>query len=395
MADLEQALVSLKDDGRWDSSGHFELDPKVAQAMQAHGWPQPGFFLLKVFQGLVALGCSAIHVSQSYPRLEVKASHPRPEELLRERYSEAVDGGSGPYDLLASGLRTALHECDSVILRVGQDHWLNHGNGKPPRKSPIAILLQGRGMKDVLSLVLERCWHMPIQFRWDGHRLDQYGRPRMFSVGPGYFSEREPLLAELTRMPETRPEALGHVKSGRMLPTEARVLKHRWKRLYPVLYHIQTVGPPLRVCIPQSPSGRSCLVPVQHGVTLDPVNLVEDFGCLVIVEVSGLPVDLSGFKPRRSEQLSVLQAEARGQLAELATAALQRVAQLEQTPKTQIFKPGIGGILARNLQTELIGPCRQFFHEFLTAGFFADESCSGYREQLWKLLRALDGPQSS
>ena len=46
-------------------------------------------------------------------------------------------------------------------------------------------------------------------------------------------------------------------------------------------------------CISEGLAGPSWLVLVQHGVTLEPVKLMDDFGCLVVMDACGLPKDLS------------------------------------------------------------------------------------------------------
>ena len=334
MPDIEQALQALRSDGRWESTGHFQIDMRLAlEKMGRFGWPDPRFLVLKVIQGMVGLGCTEIDVQQNSARLVLRGWHFRPESVERVRFNAALtlgktigEGHDDAYATLAAGVAAALWQGASVCVQSLNELWFNFGDLPVEGNRGLVVTLEGNETQDARGLVVTRCAHMPIPLRWNGAGLARYYRG-LLSIGPDYSWRQQPLLGELSQMLPGNPRGLGSLESGQTVPPGAR---HWRKHRYPVLCRLKSPGAPMRVFIPRAMQGPSRLVPVQGGVTLEPIELFPDFGCLVVAEADAVPVDLSGFRARQGEQLSLLQAQARAQTSVLAGHAMARLHQLRR-----------------------------------------------------------------
>jgi hypothetical protein len=313
MSELDRHLADLQS-GTLDSSGAFSIDALAAARKGQSRWEEPGLLVVKMIEAFVTLGCTSIDVKQSGDRLRMSAPHPNIGSLSRDSEHLA----------LSQALEAASATADAFGLRVGREKWLAKNAEVRPEANHVVFWMSAWWCANLVELVLVRCSHSPVPICWNGVRLEYY-RQGAFSVGPGYFWSHKPRFGELVR----GGEKFGLLDKKRVLDPTAAL----WNCAdNPVLLRRSLDGSPLVALIPAVLEGPSLLVPVRQGVSLRPVRLLPDFGCLVLANGDALSLDISGFQARSDEALQRVLEDAHEQLSQLAELSLNRLTMPDPTP---------------------------------------------------------------
>jgi hypothetical protein len=142
-----------------------------------------------------------------------------------------------------------------------------------------------------------------------------------------------------------------------------------------VLWRTEAVGAPALAFIPRALKGTSWLLLIQNGVALEPIELLEDFGCLVVLEAEGVAVDISGFRARDSDQLNAMIRSAYSHLLELVRQAIARYERLLEgkhqpnTPSRRAFSQPAFSIW-KHFELELVYPLQQLLEDLNPARLF-------------------------
>ena len=307
MADLEDFLEEQRDSGHLDSSGQFSLDWVRQAQLTADLLPAKAFLILKWIQGLHQFpefneirltrhhGLLRLHgcwENQAFSAVELKEAMAADPLRLAE---------SGLKDI-ALALRTALTLPSTCGLRLGGSIVLPAFEDQTVTDPGLHLCLK--------IDELERDWEDLLERRCRFSRLPIFldGKPLGDPQGSGVLRLGE-LLADQPGGPGFRIRPRGRACYSRLLEADLWDPSHT-----PVFYRNSLSGHYISehqsysaksfASIPLAMSGPTYLLAVKHGVTLEPLTLLEDCGCEVVVDADLVPLDLSFFAAREGEELS-------------------------------------------------------------------------------------------
>ena len=339
MSELNRVLAKLGQSGQLESAGRFTLDGASARRKQAAlRMVDPRLLVLKLIQEMVLLGCSSIEIYRQSSHFTLFGAHPEanPTAMLE----------------LAREVSARCQDLGLWVVRPGSVDELIPSSLQRPRLrgSGVLVGIEADWVANLWDLVVDHGYFCPVPIRWHGNPVRAMSAS--FPGGVAGLWPRSARLGERWILPEAEESARLRVPlSGACLPETAL----RWNQYsYDVLVRQgiepSCTRPPVEgggggckrrlsshtcqtaLAIPLALKGPSWLVFVKHGITLDPIQLLDDFGCVVVMDGHDLPVDIAGLTARECQGLLDCLAVAREQLFELAQVCLDRLAQLKVSP---------------------------------------------------------------
>lgn len=381
MDDLDSLLGHLRDGGKVESSGTFTLDLRKARdKLRAYQLAEPCFYLLKLVQAGVAAG--AVRLDLHLARREISVymildpgTRLAESGALIELLADPQSAQPGPLRHLAIGLNSswalepawvswsywpgiALDQPKRGAWSIRIDTEEIHLQPDPPKpwegKTPRApeVIKEFRNF-DVVEFtlvrnsnpmsylkntgsehraILYRCGFCPIPLYIDGRRLiGQWSPPLQLTerwMGGAFYAAERYVLQPGGGFRICAPpwSLLKPSEDPRTMLNPTEKIGTATDRYPTYLYrfegHVDSSGDTLRchcaVAIPCQMQGKSRLVLVKDGVTLEPIELTEQpfrgRGIQVIIAAPQVPTDLSEFRAMDGEEVEKSIAAARVQL---------------------------------------------------------------------------------
>ena len=176
------------------------------------------------------------------------------------------------------------HTRDGKIEIVAESGW----SPATGNEHEIAVWFRASSGSVLECLLRERCRYCPVPIRFNGSLLSSpgpgilLGKSLVWGSGPDRLGQPSPPGAEL---------------DGAVWDCDRRpVLLSREFELEAFVPDPGFLGRGLQTTasIPECLVGPSRLILVQHGVSFEPIPLLDDFGCLVVMQAEEVPTDLSG-----------------------------------------------------------------------------------------------------
>ena len=378
---MDSLLAALRQEGVFDSSGGFCLDPERArEKLRVFQEALPAYAALRMISGLHQLRAEAIEVTVHSRRLVIQAwfaQAPLDPELLRQAFLGQAGLGEAGLASLAAGLNACLLDSPvelSFSLRTpgSQLSWDVIEDSMTPRPCPLegwslrivhgfpSTFLGFSRRRVLLHRELQsRCRFGPCRFMLDGravdydweHYLGSEGDPSTIAPGVEVLEPGDGMWFTVGDLSPYQPQDGALVWSR----SEPIPLERYRSRFFPAQIYLgvdpaqsapQMACRTVLSCFELRAEMRPCKVHlVRHGVLCetyaDRQGLPESY---LLMDVSELPADLSGLQTVRDQAFEARWQEAR-QLMRKAVAALQQHA---RTSSTNFLRSAVPAYLARS-----------------------------------------------
>jgi hypothetical protein len=384
--ELEELLEKEARVGTFDSTGTFTLSLSQARTkLENYQLSNLSQGVLKMLQALIQLEPSAIWIETDSQRFSLSCSEPRHKmspDQFASQFETVVLGGSCPARDMAIGLLAFLRlepkevwwaEWEGTEAQATVNLFGGQGQAQlrtPPQMFSHSFSLTVQAGPKPFSLdrqeISNRATFAPVNILYNGRLLSElsWNPPQKteakipywvdyYHTHPGPVSQGLALkpngaslcLANSGESPSDEWEAFGkglkastyfrYVIGPATHPLEFRGRQSRLSGVASMIHLGNAVGIPVALqtavgesiwVLNSSLSGPSLLIPVQHGIVLNPCPLpIPLGGAVVVLATPNLEVDLSQFTPIRDEMWREMESQ-------LQCRARQILTQLKESP---------------------------------------------------------------